>query len=77
MHESVSALVQQSVEIKAIQHPQSAAYIILEAAKLATYNAAKMNHASGKYNHINPQAVGIAANSAKYLAAEAAFTACE
>ena len=49
----------------------------LEAAKHATYHAAKLYDSSGKGSNITPQAVGVACNSAKYLAAEAAFTACE
>ncbi|KAK4542018.1 hypothetical protein LTR36_007218 [Oleoguttula mirabilis] len=65
-----------------IQHPLASAYMHLEAAKLATYHAARL------YDRSNPErpdydasitqhAVGVACNSAKYLAAEAAFTACE
>ena len=49
----------------------------LEAAKLATYHAAKLYDLSGKDSAISSQAVGVACNSAKYLAAEAAFSACE
>jgi acyl-CoA dehydrogenase len=49
----------------------------LEAAKLATYQAAKLYDASKTDKSITQQAVGVACNSAKYLAAEAAFTACE
>lgn len=60
-----------------IQHPLAAAYISLEAAKLATYHAARLYDASRNDSSITPQAVGIAANSAKYLAAEAGFAACE
>ena len=67
---------------QAIQHPLASAFMHLEAAKLATYHAARL------YDRSNPDrpdydpsvtqhAVGIACNSAKYLAAEAAFTACE
>ena len=54
----------------------------LEAAKLATYHAASLYDRSSP-NHpkhdpsITSHAVGVACNSAKYLAAEAAFTACE
>lgn len=54
----------------------------LEAAKLATYHAASLydrsspNHPKHDPN-ITSHAVGVACNSAKYLAAEAAFTACE
>lgn len=60
-----------------IQHPLAAAYMNLEAAKLATYHAARIYDSSGKDPNITPHAVGVACNSAKYLAAEAAFTACE
>ena len=60
-----------------IQHPLAAAYMNFEAAKLATYHAARVYDSSGKDPNIAPRAVGVACNSAKYLAAEAAFTACE
>ena len=60
-----------------IQHPLASAYMHLEAAKLATYHAARLYDESGKNSNIAQHAVGVAANSAKYLAAEAAFTACE
>ena len=60
-----------------IQHPLAAAYMNLEAAKLATYHAARIYDASSKDSSISPHAIGVACNSAKYLAAEAAFTACE
>lgn len=60
-----------------IQHPLASAYMHLEAAKLATYHAAKLYDNSGKDETITQHAVGVACNSAKYLAAEAAFTACE
>lgn len=60
-----------------IQHPLADAYMKLEAAKLATYHAAKLYDASRTDKSISPQTVGVACNSAKYLAAEAAFTACE
>ncbi|KAL2009649.1 hypothetical protein VTN00DRAFT_5456 [Thermoascus crustaceus] len=60
-----------------IQHPLAAAYMNLEAAKLATYHAARLYDASKTDKSITPHAVGVACNSAKYLAAEAAFTACE
>ena len=60
-----------------IQHPLAAAYMNLEAAKLATYHAARVYDASGHDSNVTPHAVGVACNSAKYLAAEAAFTACE
>ena len=48
-----------------------------EAAKLATYHAATVYDLSGKDPNETSHAVGVACNSAKYLAAEAAFTACE
>ena len=60
-----------------IQHPLAAAYMNLEAAKLATYHAARLYDASGQDDRITQHSVGVACNSAKYLAAEAAFTACE
>jgi acyl-CoA dehydrogenase len=60
-----------------IAHPLADAYMQLEAAKLATYHAARLYDASLTDEGIRQDAVGIAANSAKYLAAEAAFRACE
>ena len=49
----------------------------LEAAKLATYHAAKLYDASRTDKSITRDAVGVACNSAKFLAAEASFAACE
>lgn len=60
-----------------VAHPLAAAYMNLEAAKLATYHAARLYDSSGKDRTIMQHAVGVACNTAKYLAAEAAFTACE
>ena len=60
-----------------IQHPLADAYMHLEAAKLATYHAARLYDQSTADASITQTAVGVACNSAKYLAAEAAFTACE
>ncbi|KAK4986098.1 hypothetical protein LTR66_007973 [Elasticomyces elasticus] len=60
-----------------IQHPLASAYMHLEAAKLATYHAARLYDASVHDSSITQHAIGVACNSAKYLAAEAAFTACE
>lgn len=65
-----------------IQHPLASAYMQLEAAKLATYHAARLYDKSsaglpGYDESITQHQVGVAANSAKYVAAEAAFTACE
>ncbi|KAK2749138.1 hypothetical protein FQN55_003841 [Onygenales sp. PD_40] len=60
-----------------IAHPLADAYMKLEAAKLATYHATKLYDASRTDKSITLKAVGVACNSAKYLAAEAAFTACE
>ncbi|ANB11741.1 hypothetical protein AWJ20_4563 [Sugiyamaella lignohabitans] len=54
---------------QAIQHPLAESWMQLEAARLMIYQAAKLydaGHATGEY-----------ANAAKYLAAEAAFHACE
>lgn len=62
---------------QSIQHPLAAAYMQLECAKLATYHAARMYDASRKDSSISQHAVGVAANSAKFCAAEAAYTACE
>ena len=60
-----------------IQHPLADAYMHLEAAKLATYHAARLYDRSMTDSTVTQAAVGVACNSAKYLAAEAAFTACE
>lgn len=72
-----------------IQHPLASAYMQLEAAKHMTYHAARLYDRSNatlpgtetpnpQYDSsISQHAVGVAANSAKYVAAEAAFTACE
>ncbi|KAF4122205.1 acyl-CoA dehydrogenase [Geosmithia morbida] len=60
-----------------VAHPLADAYMRLEAAKLATYHAARLYDDSRTDESVRQDAVGVAANSAKYLAAEAAFTACE
>jgi acyl-CoA dehydrogenase len=69
-----------------IAHPLADAYMALEAAKLATYHAARLydrsltatwNQEREEPENIGQQAVGVACNSAKYLAAEAAFKVCE
>lgn len=60
-----------------IQHPLASAWMALEAAKLSTYHAAALYDRSTEDKSISGQAVGVACNSAKYLAAEAAYTACE
>ncbi|KDN72083.1 putative acyl-CoA dehydrogenase domain-containing protein [Colletotrichum sublineola] len=62
---------------QSIAHPLADAYMKLEAAKLATYHAARLYDASRDDPSIRQDQVGVAANSAKYVAAEAAFTACE
>ncbi|KAI9371427.1 acyl-CoA dehydrogenase/oxidase [Aspergillus egyptiacus] len=62
---------------QAIAHPLADVYMKLEAAKLATYHAARLYDASRTDESIPVHSVGVACNSAKYLAAEAAFTACE
>ncbi|KAI1412131.1 histidine phosphatase superfamily [Hypoxylon sp. FL1857] len=60
-----------------VAHPLADAYMHLEAAKLATYHAARLYDNSKRDTSIKQVAIGAAANTAKYLAAEAAFTACE
>ena len=64
-----------------IAHPLADAYMSLEAARLATYHAARLYDESkadgGQSRTIAPEEVGVACNTAKYLAAEAAFKACE
>ncbi|KAJ7854951.1 acyl-CoA dehydrogenase [Mycena olivaceomarginata] len=62
---------------QAIAHPLADAYMRLEGAKLATYHAADLYDKSKLDDTITQDAVGVACNSAKYMAAEAAFTACE
>ncbi|KAJ7223102.1 acyl-CoA dehydrogenase/oxidase [Mycena pura] len=62
---------------QAIAHPLADAYMRLEGAKLATYHAARLFDASKADTSITPHALGVACNSAKYMAAEAAFAACE
>lgn len=62
---------------QAIAHPLADAYMKLEAAKLATYHAARLYDQSKEDPSIEQGAIGVACNSAKYMAAEAAFTACE
>ena len=60
-----------------IAHPLAEAYMNLEAAKLATYHAARLYDRSVGDKSVSQQAVGVACNSAKFLAAEAAYRACE
>ncbi|KAJ6592497.1 acyl-CoA dehydrogenase/oxidase [Mycena capillaripes] len=60
-----------------IAHPLADAYMRLEGAKLATYHAARLFDASKTDDSISAHSIGVACNSAKYMAAEAAFTACE
>lgn len=62
---------------QAIAHPLADAFMKLEGAKLATYHAARLFDSSRNDPSIRTDAVGVACNSAKYMAAEAAFTACE
>ncbi len=62
---------------QSIQHPLASAYMGLEAAKLATYHAARLYDASKTDSSITQHAIGVACNSAKYVAAEAAYIACE
>lgn len=60
-----------------IAHPLADAFMQLEGAKLATYHAARLFDASKSDPSIRPNSIGVACNSAKYMAAEAAFSACE
>ncbi|KAI4913387.1 uncharacterized protein J4E92_009736 [Alternaria infectoria] len=60
-----------------IAHPLADAYMQLEAAKHVTYHAARLYDASKSDAGIRQDAIGVAANSAKFLAGEAAFAACE
>ncbi|KAF7307749.1 hypothetical protein MKEN_01135000 [Mycena kentingensis (nom. inval.)] len=62
---------------QAIAHPLADAFMRLESAKLATYHAARLFDQSNIDASLAPETIGVACNSAKYLAAEAAFTACE
>ncbi|KAF5671384.1 acyl dehydrogenase domain-containing protein [Fusarium denticulatum] len=63
---------------QAIAHPLADSFMQLEAAKLATYHAARLYDQSQAGNSsISQHDVGVAANTAKYMAAEAAFSACE
>jgi acyl-CoA dehydrogenase len=58
-------------------NPLADAFMHLEAAKLSTYYAAKLYDDSRKDDSISQRTIGVACNSAKYLAAEAAYAACE
>ena len=76
-----------------VAHPLAECWMGLEAAKGATFHAAGLydrsvngggghgakrgGNSGGVEEKISPQAVGVACNTAKYLAAEAAFKACE
>ncbi|XP_014558623.1 hypothetical protein COCVIDRAFT_14290 [Bipolaris victoriae FI3] len=62
---------------QAIAHPLADGFMRLEAAKLATYHAARYYDQSKTDRSVRQDEIRVAANSAKYLAAEAAFTACE
>ncbi|KAL1409264.1 hypothetical protein Q8F55_006097 [Vanrija albida] len=60
-----------------IAHPLADAYLQLYAATAATYHAARLYDASQTDKSISQNAVGVAANAAKYLAAEAGFNAAQ
>ena len=72
---------------QAVAHPLADVYMRLEAAKLATYHAARMYDTAAaaaaaegggtSSSPVSMETLGVACNSAKYLAAEAAFVACE
>ncbi len=68
---------QRPIGMNHVAHPLSDAYMKLEAAKLATYHAARLYGNSKQDSSIQQSTVCVACNSAKYLVAEAAFTACE
>ena len=63
-----------------VAHPLAEAWMALEAAKLVVYNAATQydqhTQTSGGGERL-PAHLGVACNMAKYMAAEAAFQACE
>lgn len=50
---------------------------LLASEALGLYHAARLYDASGKDSEVTTQNVGIACNSAKFLAAEAGYAACE
>ena len=60
-----------------LQYPLAAAYTKLEAAKLDIYHAARICDESRKRTDIGKGAIWVACHSAKYIAAEPAFTGCE
>jgi len=60
-----------------VAHPLAECFVNLEAAKLATYHAARLYDRSRTDGSVRWESVGVACNAAKYLAAEAAFRACE
>ena len=62
---------------QAIAFPLADSFMNLEAAKHATYHATRLYDRSQTDDSITQYAIGVAANSAKYIAAEAAFKACE
>ncbi len=62
---------------QAIAHPLADSYMHLEAAKHALYHATRLIDNSVTDKSITQQAIGVACNSAKFLCAEAGFTACE
>jgi len=62
-----------------IQHGLAEVYMKLEAAKLATFHAARLydRAAKGDGEEVCQNKVGAACNAAKYLAGEACWEACE
>jgi len=64
---------------QSIQHGLAEAYMNLEAAKLATFHAARLydRAAKGEVEVVDQKKVGAACNAAKYLAGEACWEACE
>lgn len=64
---------------QSIQHGLAEVYMKLEAAKLATFHAARLydRAAKGEEEGVGQRKVGAACNAAKYLAGEACWEACE
>lgn len=62
---------------QAIAHPLADSFMNLEASKLVLYHASRLIDNSKHDTSITQQSIGVACNSAKYLCAEAGYTACE
>ena len=62
---------------QSFKHPFAAVYMSFEPASLSIYHFAKTYDTSARAPPITQYAVRVASNRTKYVAAEAAFTACE